>query len=76
LIGGDVAALTSEYLDGFRAGKKAALKVAEKELADAQKEMNYAKQKNSTFNPLTTSTTKVRRDTAKRVATALRKIQP
>lgn len=59
--------------DGFADAKKQAIELAEKERAAAEKELGFA-EKTGNFNQLTVAATKIRKETAKRIAAAIRKI--
>jgi hypothetical protein len=60
--------------EGFAEARKRAEDEAEKERRAADKELKLASRTNN-FNPLTIASTKVRRDTARRIATAIRKLK-
>jgi hypothetical protein len=64
-----------ERTEGKREGLKLAEGFADKERKAAEKELAYAKETKN-FNPLTIASTKVRKETAKRIAAAIRKATP
>lgn len=68
------AALDKAYSEGFAEARKLAAETAEGERTKAQRELDYAT-KTKNFNPLTIASTKVRRETAKRIASAIRKLK-
>ena len=68
-------AITQSDLDkaraeGFADARKKAADAAEKERQAAEKELGYAS-KTKNFNPLVIASTKVRRETARRIAAAI-----
>jgi hypothetical protein len=68
------AALDKARSEGFVEARNRAILIAEQERAKAQKELNYA-DATKNFNPSTVGSSKVRRETAKRIAAAIRKLK-
>ena len=66
----DVAAARSE---GIREGLKTALSLAKSELKGAKAELDHAS-KTKNFAPNTIERTRVRRETAQRIVTAIKKL--